>query len=155
MQNIQIIISLAGTTFGFIATTATLLLKFIKSSKAKKAAEQVIKITNEIVPYIEQAETFMNYSGVEKKEFVMTKANQFAITYGLFFDATAVSDKIEELVQLSKTVNNCNKNSGNDLSQNGHNKTIQSQQFYSNSNIPVNNNRTIDRMDILNQNNNF
>ena len=43
--------------------------------------------------------------GEEKKEYVMTKANRYAIENGIAFDETAVSDKVEELIALSKEVN--------------------------------------------------
>ena len=109
MENLSLILSTIATAVGFLVTTLTFLLKFIKNAKAKKIAENVITIGNAIIPYIEQAESFINYSGAEKKEFVMTKANQFAINNGIEFNAGLVSAKIEELVKLSKEVNSRDK----------------------------------------------
>ena len=105
MKEIEIIISIAGTALGFMVTAATFLAKFVKSAKAKRAAENLIKIGNAVIPYIEQAEKFANYSGAEKKEYVLTKANQFAINQGIDFDLESVGSKIEELVKLTKQVN--------------------------------------------------
>ena len=105
MDNLEAIISVAGTAFGLLVTAVTFLIKFINNAKAKKAAENIIKIGNAVIPYIEQAEQFINYSGAEKKEYVVTKANQFAIAQGIEFNAETVSDKIEELVKLTKEVN--------------------------------------------------
>lgn len=105
MENLNYILSLAGTAVGLLITTVTFLAKFVKSAKAKKIAEQIGAIGNAVLPYIEQAETFVNYSGAEKKEYVLTKANQFAIDNKMPFDPSAVADKIEELVKLTKTVN--------------------------------------------------
>ena len=105
MENLEIILSIAATAIGLLVTTITFLVKFIKNGKLKRAAEHIVKIGNAIVPYIEQAEKFIGYSGEEKKEYVMTKANQFAIEKGIDFDANAVSNKIEELVSLTKQVN--------------------------------------------------
>ena len=51
------------------------------------------------------AEAFVNYSGAEKKEYVLTKANRFAIENKIPFNETELSDKIEELIILSKEVN--------------------------------------------------
>lgn len=110
MENLPVILSTIATAVGLLITTLTFLLKFIKSAKAKKIAENIIAIGNAIIPYVEQAETFVNYSGAEKKEFVMTKANQFAINNDIDFDAGLVSTKIEELVKLSKEVNSREKN---------------------------------------------
>ena len=105
MENLELIISLASTTFGFILTTATFLGKFIKNAKLKKVAQSTIEICNTLIPYIEQAETFVNYTGEEKKEFVITKAKQYAIEHNINFDEELISNEIEELVKLSKNVN--------------------------------------------------
>ena len=105
MENLQIILSIAGTAVGLLITTITFFAKFITNAKAKKLAENIIKIGDAMVPYIEQAEAFAHYDGVEKKEYVMTKANQFAIENGIAFNTVDVSKKIEELVTLTKQVN--------------------------------------------------
>ena len=90
---------------GLVVAIATFIAKYAKSVKARKVAEQTIKICNAILPYIEQAETYVHYSGEEKKEYVMTKTNQYAIENGIPFDKHAVSEKVEELVELTKEVN--------------------------------------------------
>ena len=105
MQELEIILSVAGTAVCLLVATVTFIMKLVKSAKAKKVCEQVIDIGNAVIPYIEQAETFAHYSGEEKKAFVMTKANQYAIDNGIEFDQQMVSDKIEELVNLTKEVN--------------------------------------------------
>ncbi|MCL2062589.1 MAG: hypothetical protein FWH03_08230 [Firmicutes bacterium] len=105
MYQLEVILSLVGTAVGFLAAAATFLAKFIKSAKAKKIAEQTVKIADAVLPYIKQAETFVHYSGAEKKEFVLTKANQYAIEQGMTFDAGLAGEKIEELVRLTKEVN--------------------------------------------------
>lgn len=105
MQNIEIILSLASATLGFVVTTITFLLEFIKNAKAKKIAEQTVKFCDAIIPYIKQAETFINYSSEEKKEYVMTRANQYAQENRLKFNEEFVSQKIEELIALTKDVN--------------------------------------------------
>lgn len=113
MENLSLILSTAVTAAGLLVSTLTFLLKFIKSSKARKLAENVIAIGNAVIPYIEQAELFTNYSGTEKKEYVLTKANQFAINHGIKFDKNLISEKIEELVNLSKEVNSRDKDKAN------------------------------------------
>lgn len=88
-----------------IITLATIIGKYVSSKKAKRLAEQTIEICNAILPYIEQAESYIAYSGQEKKEYVMTKANRYAIEKGIAFDESAISEKVEELLELTKTVN--------------------------------------------------
>lgn len=105
MENIELIFSLIGTCIGLIITLATIIGKYVSSKKAKRLAEQTIEICNAILPYIEQAESYIAYSGQEKKEYVMTKANRYAIEKGIAFDESAISEKVEELLELTKTVN--------------------------------------------------
>jgi len=105
MENLELIISLSSAVLGLIVTTVTFLAKFIKNAKLKKVAQQTIELCNILLPYIEQAEKFVNYSGEEKKEFVMTKAGQYAIEHNIKFNEELVSNEIENLVQLSKHVN--------------------------------------------------
>lgn len=105
MKELELILSLAGTVLGLVVTALTFFVKLVKNGRAKKAAEQVLQIANTLLPYIEQAETFVNYTGQEKKQFVMTKANQYAIENGIVFDPEAVSSKVEQLVLLTKSVN--------------------------------------------------
>ena len=47
----------------------------------------------------------MNYSGAEKKEYVMTKINQYALENHIKFNQEEISKRIEELVALTKEVN--------------------------------------------------
>lgn len=105
MESLQLIISLAGTTLGFIITTVTFLAKFIKNAKAKKVAQQTIEICNAVLPYIRQAEALVGYTGEEKKEYVMTKANQYAIEHKIKFDRELIGEEIEKVVKLTKEVN--------------------------------------------------
>jgi hypothetical protein len=105
MQNLEAILSISGTAIGLLVTTVTFLMKFLKSAKAKKTAQNIIDISNAILPYIKKAEAFVSYSGAEKKEYVMTKANRYAVEKGIPFDECLINAKIEELVKLTKEVN--------------------------------------------------
>lgn len=105
MKDLEIILSLAGTVFGLLLTASTFIAKSVKDVRAKKAAEQAVKIGNAVLPFIREAEKFAAYSGAEKKAYVMTKANQFAIESHMPFDEARVSEKVEELVDLTKQVN--------------------------------------------------
>ena len=109
MEKLEWILSMAGTCLGLAVTAATFIVKFIRSAKAKLAAERMIKICNALIPYIEEAEKFTHYSGAEKKEYVMARAKRFAVEKGYEFDTAEVSVKIEELVALSKHINVCSK----------------------------------------------
>ena len=105
MENLITIISLASTGACLLGTSVGFLVRLVKAAKEKKRALQTIKICDAVVPFIKQAESFLNYSAIEKKEFVMTKANQFAIENKMSFDVGLIDGKIEELVRLTKEVN--------------------------------------------------
>jgi uncharacterized membrane protein YbaN (DUF454 family) len=105
MKNLEIIISVSGALIGLLVTTITFLTKAIKNTKAKKQAERLLMINEALLPFIQTAEEYTNYTGKEKKEYVLTKANQYFIQKGLKFDEELCASKIEELVALTKKVN--------------------------------------------------
>jgi len=105
MQNITAIISITCTAAGFLATAITFIARFVKSTKERKKAQDLAKLCDALMPFIARAESFLNYTGLEKKEFVMTKANQFAIDNKITFNNNLVNEKIEELVRLTREVN--------------------------------------------------
>lgn len=104
-ENIHIYLSLLAPALGLLCTTAVFLQKFVKNKKLKKILEKTEQITKEIIPCITEAEGYTNYTGEEKKKYVMTKLNQFAIEQHLNFDYDKISDKIESLIDLTKKVN--------------------------------------------------
>lgn len=105
MDRIQLYLSLIGTSLGLFITTITFFTKFIKNSKARKKAYGLIKITECIIKFIEEAEKFIHYSGAEKKEYVMTKIRQLVIHQKLQIDDEKVSETVETLIGMSKHVN--------------------------------------------------
>ena len=101
INNLEIVISLIGTVLGLIFT----FLAYIRNAKAKKNLQCEVKMTNALLPFICEAEKFTSFNGAEKKAFVMTNANQFAIENKIKFNAEQVSEKIEKLLALTKQVN--------------------------------------------------
>ena len=96
---------IVSALLGIVVTAGGFLIPLIKNAKVKKALETAVKIAEAVKPYIVEAEKFVNYSGEEKKAYVMTKANQYAIEHKLNFNADEVSKQVEELVSLTKQVN--------------------------------------------------
>lgn len=105
LENLGAILSIASAAVGLLITTVTFLMKFIKSAKGKKTAENIIKIGGVIETFIKEAEKFVNYTGTEKKAYVMAQATSFAVRNGIDVDNDDISAKIEELVSLTKEVN--------------------------------------------------
>ena len=111
MENIELILSLAGTAVSLFIACVLFIVKIVRGCITKKKLKNGYVLLDAVAPLMEIAETFTNYSGEEKKEYVMTKVNKFAIENGITFDEEAVSQKIESLIGLSKEVNAREENS--------------------------------------------
>lgn len=105
MENVKEIITIASACLGLIATITGFLIPLVKNVKAKNKLTALNKLTAALQSLIADAETFANFSGVEKKEYVMTRASRFAMENKIPYDEQAVSDEVENLVTLSKKVN--------------------------------------------------
>ena len=105
MEEIELILTLAGTVLSLFIASVLFIVKIIRGSISKKELKNSYVLLEAVAPLMEIAETFTHYSGEEKKEYVMTKVQQFAIENGIKFDSEAVKNKIEELIDLSKNVN--------------------------------------------------
>lgn len=105
MSQIEEIITIISAALGLIITITGFLIPLVKSTKAKKSLIAVNKLTGALQNMVIEAEKFVNYSGEEKKQYVMTKAYKYAVENKIPYDENAVSEKIEDLVALSKQVN--------------------------------------------------
>lgn len=105
MEHLKLLLSFAVTVLGLLISTLTFLIKSIGNAKAKKKASELLELCNVLLPYMEKAEKFVNYTGEEKKEYVITQVNRYALENGIKFDYNVVSSKIEEYIELSKEVN--------------------------------------------------
>lgn len=105
LENIEIILSLGGTCLTLLLTTILFLKKTIKNKKVREIVKRVESLTNQIIPYIKEAEGFSNFSGVEKKSYVMTKLQAYALENEIAFNKNEISNKIESLIELTNEVN--------------------------------------------------
>ncbi len=105
MENAELILSLAGTAFSLMVTCLIFIIRLVKTAKDRKRMQNYSFLDDAVAPLMEIAEGFTNYSGEEKKQFVLTKVNQFAIENGLKFDAEETAAKVEKLKNLTKKIN--------------------------------------------------
>lgn len=105
MENVEWILSIVGTALSLLIVCISFLIKLVQTMKARKKEHRQATLLDAVAPIVEIAESFTNYSGAEKKEYVLTNVNRFAIENGIEFDAELVSKKIEQLIELSKQVN--------------------------------------------------
>ena len=105
MENIEYILSLAGAVLSTLAALVTMGIRFLKAMKELKERAGEEEIGKKLPELISEAEGKEGYSGKEKKGYVMDKIAEYAEEAGIEADLQYVSEKIEELVELSKQVN--------------------------------------------------
>ena len=105
MENIEYILSLAGAVLSAVAALVTMGIRFLKAMKELKERAGEEEIGKKLPELISEAEGKEGYSGKEKKGYVMDKIAEYAEEEGIEADLQYVSEKIEELVELSKQVN--------------------------------------------------
>ena len=111
-MNISEILTWVVFGLSFLSGLVSILIPYLKTAKAKKNAECAVKaltgmevIINSIQPLVIRAEQFRNFSGAEKKEWVMTQLRILALEKNLIVDEKLVSDKVEEIVATTNKVN--------------------------------------------------
>ena len=104
-MDLEFLFSMLGTALGILITILTFIIKLSKNTKVRKNAEKLLLLTNQIATYVKEAEGFSNYTGVEKKNYVLTKMNQFSIDNNVKYNEEYISNKIEELIDTTKVVN--------------------------------------------------
>lgn len=112
MEEIKVIISLTLTVFSLIISTVFTFVKLIKIKRKCRDLENDDDIYSLLLELMKIAESFVNYNGEEKKEYVLTRLNQFANLNNFKYDEEISIKKLEELISLSKNVNNKEKNNG-------------------------------------------
>lgn len=105
MENIKELITIASACIGLLATVTGFLIPLVKNVKAKNKLSAANKLFTALQSFVVEAEKFTNYTGAEKKEYALTKANRYAMENNLPFNEQETERKIEDLVALSKTVN--------------------------------------------------
>ena len=105
MEKLEYIFSLVGTVLSFLVALLTLVLKLMKVLKDKSITEDREKLVEKLLELVVEAEGMLDYSGKEKKTYVMEKISEFASKADIEADLEFISEEIEKLVELSKQVN--------------------------------------------------
>jgi hypothetical protein len=108
MQQIEVVLAIASTAVGLLITTITFILKFINSDKAKKFSDWLLKARDEVLGFIEQAESMTHLDGNEKFNVVMEKVKEFAKQHNIPFGPKVeelLMQKVNDYVALTKVVN--------------------------------------------------
>lgn len=121
-EKLEIWLPIVTGLFGAIVAFLSLIIPYIKNVKAKKILEETkniletsIKIADAVKPYMFEVEKFEHYTQEEKKMAVMVKANQYAIENKLDFNKEQVSKEIEKNIEVSKKLNQREKDKHGEL----------------------------------------
>ena len=91
-----------------VALAISNVVTFLKKGKWKKLfKKENVKLStlDVLMEFMVEVEQFKNFSSEEKKQFVITKFNQFCIDNGYEFIADLTDDNVEKLIEFSKVVN--------------------------------------------------
>ena len=97
---ISAICAVAGLGFGIVYK--------VKGGNWKKAADAASAIGSEfskLSSLVKKAEQFKNYSGAEKLNYVLTNYKLDCLNSGVKYDEAAVVAHIEQIIDLTKSVN--------------------------------------------------
>lgn len=110
LETIMQIVYIALIALSLLSTILTLIIKKAKNNKVKKNAEITYKIVKKIQDLIINAESFINYSGKEKLNFVITGMKEYSLINNLALSEEKITELVENEITLSNYVNTNKKN---------------------------------------------
>ena len=105
MEDLKLYISIVIFILGLITSIISIIIKYTKNIKVKNNLKNILGVIEELIPLIEEAETFSSYSGEEKKEYVISRIYRKLNKEDIKIDEEKINEMIEKLVSFSKEVN--------------------------------------------------
>ena len=93
MERVEYILSLIGTILSFLVALLTLVVKLMKVLKDKSITEDREKLVEKLLELVVEAEGMLDYSGKEKKAYVMEKISEFASETDIEADLEFISEE--------------------------------------------------------------
>ena len=89
-----------------ISIVASIIVSFVKNKKVKRYANNILNVTEVAKTYIKEAEKMKNYTGAEKKNFVMSRLLKYLFDNAIKkVSEQTLSDIVENEVSLTNEVN--------------------------------------------------
>ena len=91
-----------------VALAISNIVSFFKTGKWKKMFKKEnakLSTLDVLMQFMQEVEQFKDFSSEEKKQFVITKFNQYCIDNGYEFIAELTDETVEKLIAFSKVVN--------------------------------------------------
>ena len=105
IENLKDILWIISACTGILVTAISFLIPTVKNAKVKKALQVAQGVTEIIQKGCVEAEKFINYTGTEKKAYVMVQAKEYALSNNVPFDEETVSQQIDDLIKITKLIN--------------------------------------------------
>ena len=105
LEVLKEIIDIIAVALPLVISLIVVIAKLTKNTKLKNVSENLIEVEIVVKRFMESAESFINYSGNDKKEWVKVKVNQYCIENGIPYNDSIVDSLIERFIELTKTVN--------------------------------------------------
>ena len=105
LEILKEIIDIIAVALPLLISLIIVIAKLTKNIKLKNISENLIEVEEVIKRFMESAESFINYSGADKKEWVKVKVNQYCIENSIPYSDSIVDSLIEKLIGLTKNIN--------------------------------------------------
>ena len=105
IEMIMQIIYITLIALSLLSSILTIIIKYAKNGKLKTKAQNAYTIVKKIQDLIINAESFVNYTGKEKINFVITRMKEFSLANNLSLDESYITELVEDEIKLSKNVN--------------------------------------------------
>lgn len=105
LNNLEYILSIISVIICFILSLIINIKKIKKLKSENKEINNIEFINSVLEEYIKKAEEFKNFTGIEKKEYVLTKTNKYLFDNNIHISDDVIDKKIEELIDLTNLVN--------------------------------------------------
>lgn len=76
-----------------------------KANKAKNICESELDLERKVPELCQKAETFANFNGEQKKDWVITKISNYCLTKKIPFDEVLIEKAIETFIDFTKSIN--------------------------------------------------
>lgn len=108
LENIKDVVALCSVVLLVVSTLINLIVKYAKAKKndaLEKKAERVNEFVGALRDMISYAEINFNIKGIDKKAWVIAKAQAYCIQNQIDFNEEKISKEIDDIVALTKCVN--------------------------------------------------
>ena len=105
METLQLVLTISALAVALLTTIITAVAKNCKNTKLARAATNLLKVMGAVEGFVVEAEKLTQFTGPFKKEWVLTKVNEFCLKNNIAFEQEKVDKLLEDAIKFSKNVN--------------------------------------------------